>query len=316
MTDDNRKFKKQWVNRKGEIENVEYTLPKKTINEELSEDIENTKKIWQKQSIFTATDNFQEQIKSKMGKYFKYIRKMKDGSIKARMGGVLMKITDEYMMLLNPKLMTAWSIQYKDIIILYETPKEKDDDEDEPESKRIAKQQKEIKKQLRKEKREKVKKEKEEKREKREKNLKEKLEKEEKKADAPEKLTDEEAEAVLKKAYYEENFKFGRDKLYATLKSNGHNITRKQVNDWLKKQVSVCMETAQKDDIKKGDRVRVSMSKGNDKKTKQYRTNWSQELFLVKKVMRGKGLKLIQYKIEDTEGQPIKGMFKREEIHL
>jgi len=63
-----------------------------------------------------------------------------------------------------------------------------------------------------------------------------KAEEEAKKESKPEKLTDEEADAVLKKAYYEEDFKFGRDKLYSSIKANGHNLTRKQVNDWLKKQ--------------------------------------------------------------------------------
>jgi len=69
------------------------------------------------------------------------------------------------------------------------------------------------------------------------------------------------------------------------------------------KQVSVGMKTIQKDDVAKGDQLRVSLCKGNDKNTKQFRTNWSEELFFIKKVIRGKDLKPIQYKVEDADGQ-------------
>ena len=80
------------------------------------------------------------------------------------------------------------------------------------------------------------------------------------------------------------------------------------------KHQSVGNKIIQKDDVEKGDQVRISLNKGNDKKTKQYRTNWSEDLFFIAKVIRGNGLKPIQYKVENAEGRKVKGVFKREEI--
>ena len=503
MKEEGRRFKKQYVNKQGELQIIDFKLPEKTINDELSEDINKTKELWTKQSIFTATseDDLEKLLQTKKGKFFKYISR-RGGKIQARMGGVLTKIMDNNFMLMNPTNGVGWSVQYKDVVELFETPKEKV--EDEPESKRIERQLKKKQKELKKEEREKKKKEKEDKlkkkKEKKQEKEEEKAEEEAKKEPKPEKLTDEEANTILKKAYYEDDMKFGRDKLYATLKANGHNLTRKQVNDWLKKQtlyqldkpvfeakdfvtqtakdvnnvwnidlvemdgdkivlncvdrfskfaysrilrnktakqvvnalksifrndkpntiisdngpefksiitqdflkdhdvkqffstphqpqsnglvenfnkqmksifkkmtyqktdqkttftqpilnrilkayntsyhsvidmtptdakkpenkadvlkaneknVSVGMKTIQKDDLEKGDQVRVSQSKFQDKKTKQYRTNWSEEIFFIKQVMRGKGLKPIQYKLEDADNKSIKGLFKREEL--
>jgi len=233
MKQQDRRFKKQYVNKQGELQTIDFKLPKKTINDELSEDINKTKELWTKQSIFTATseDDLKKLLQTKKGKFFKYISR-RGGKIQARMGGILTMVMDNNFMLINPTNGVGWSVQYKDVVELFETPKQKV--EDEPESKKIERQLKKKQKELKKEEREKKKKEKEDKLKKKEEK---KAEKEEKKEQAkPDKLTDEEADAVLKKAYYEDDMKFGRDKLYATIKSQGHNLTRKQVDTWLKKQ--------------------------------------------------------------------------------
>ena len=100
MTDE-RVFKKQYVKKNGELETYEVSLPQKTINDELSENMKQTREKFKKQSVFTINDNFKEQLENQMGKYFKYITR-RNGNIKARMGGVLMKLTDKFLMLLNP----------------------------------------------------------------------------------------------------------------------------------------------------------------------------------------------------------------------
>jgi len=92
-----------------------------------------------------------------------------------------------------------------------------------------------------------------------------------------------------------------------------------EVNTQNQKNLSVGAKAVQKNDIEKGDQVRISLNKGNDRNTKQYRTNWSEDIYFIKKVVRGSGVNPIQYQVEkdgdeDDENTAVKGLFKREEV--
>ena len=141
-------FKKQYVDRLGHIQEFETRIAPKTVNDELTENITQTKEDWKKQSTRIITSNFKKKLEKSLGKYFKYIRKDKAGKLQARNGGVLSKIDDNYIMLLNTRTRLAWSVQYKDIVSMYEIPKE--NIKNKPDSKKIAQQEKEKLKELKK----------------------------------------------------------------------------------------------------------------------------------------------------------------------
>ena len=499
---DGKTYKKEWVMRDGSIAKTEYTKPAKTktINQQLTENMEEnvTKFIAEAEEVVTS--NFKTNLKPFIGHYARYQAVGTQGKMKGKLvlrnGGFITKVEDKYVFLTCN--IGGWSVQYANLKQMFVLPKKKRKKADDKAPKELKKVQEEVLEDIQEQKEEEEQKEQEQKEQ-------EEAEEEANQPPppppAPRSLTDEEADALLKKSYYDEDMKFGRDKLYATLKANGHKITRKQVGDWLKKQalyqldktafapkdfvvqtahevnavwnidlvevdgdkvvlncidrfskfaysrilrnktakqvinalksifekakpdtiisdngpefqsretqdflkskdvkqffstphqpqsnglverfnrtmkdmfkkmtyqktenkvtftqpvlnrilkaynnsvhsiigmspkeaikpenkekvntmnekhLAVGVKTVQKDDVSKGDQVRISLNKGNDKKTKQYRTNWSEEVYFIKKVIRSRnGLKPIQYKVEDEEGNTVRGSFKRQEI--
>ena len=498
---DGKSYKKTYIQKDGSVKTLEYKKKEgtKTINEQLTENMDETIEKWKNESVAVITGNWEEELKKYKGNYCRYqsIKKFGKGKGKdlvLRNGGFISKAGEEFVTLVSSH--GVWSLQYADArqIFVKERKKRK---KKEKVPKELKKAQKKIRKEYE-----------EQKEEEANDIIQEQKEAEEeappvnRRQPLPRKLTDDEADAVLKRAYYEEDMKFGRDKLYHTLKENGHRISRKQVDEWLKKQalyqldkpvfkakdfvtqtakepnsiwnidlvevdgdsillnavdrfskyaysrilrnktanqvvtalksifrtvkpktiisdngvefksavtqdylksvnvkqffssphqpqsnglverfnrtlqnlykkmtyqaseekmtftqdvldrilkaynnsyhsiiemnpsdamkpenkadvlkandkqISVGMKQLQnaKDDLEKGEQVRISLDKFSDKKTKKYRTNWSEEIFFVKNVMRGNGMKPIQYKIEDGEGKPLKGQYKREEV--
>ena len=77
MTDEGKVFKKQYVDRQGNVQEIETKIAKKTINDELSEKLEETKEEWKKASKSVITNDFKDKLKKLKGKYFKYIIKNK-----------------------------------------------------------------------------------------------------------------------------------------------------------------------------------------------------------------------------------------------
>jgi len=159
------------------------------------------------------------------------------------MGGYICSVNDVYVALKNPTRNITFSVQYKWLLraFVWAFPEKKNEDEDSDSDDEISsemkKAQKKQKKQLKAEKNKEEKLLKDE--QKKERELK-KQQKEEEKIEAeklkPKPLTDEEADVILQKAYYDDDMKFGRDKLYKTLRIDNPTITRKQVDSWLKKQ--------------------------------------------------------------------------------
>jgi hypothetical protein len=72
-----------------------------------------------------------------------------------------------------------------------------------------------------------------------------------------------------------------------------------------------------RDDIKVGDKVRIQILK-DEKGIKESAIKWTEELFKVVKIMRPRKnpSNPIIYKLQDSEGEKIKGNFKRPEIQL
>ena len=497
-------FKKELVMPNGEVKVFEYEKKEPSFNDMINANAEIQKEYldeWRELSEYQYTDDFEDNIKDKMGQYMKYKRtgfKTGDRPL-IRMGGYIVAVTDKFIALKNPIRNLTFSVQYSWLLeaFIWKFPEKEDKDEVAPE---IKKAQKIKRKQLKEQKKKEEKELKDQ--QKKDKEIKEKEKKDaedEKERNKPVMLTDEQAEEVLTKAYYEEDMKFGRDKLYKTMKANGHLITRKQTDDFLKKQVlyqlskpafeskdfivqtsnapnniwnidlveiedkvvmncvdrfsrflysrilrnktakqvinalksifrnekpktiisdngpefksiqtqdflkqqnikqvfstphqpwsngsvevinktmkdmfkkmtyqktenkivfnqsvlnriikaynnsvhatteltptnalkeenweqvrklnekhlSVGTKKKQADDIDIGSQVRISLNKGADKKEKKFRTNWSEEVFFVKSINRGTGMKPILYKIEDGEGVSLAGMYKREEI--
>ncbi len=498
---DGTNYKKQYVSENGDVKTVEYKKKPgtKSINEQLTENMDETIARWKKESVEVITGDWEENLKKYKGYYCRYQTTLKHGDNKGelcvRNGGFIAKVTSSYVYLTS--ISGGWSVQYDDVKQIFIKKKKKRGKQKKPKvPKKLKKAQQEVQDEI--EAKEEEEAEAEAERQEKEKKKKKKP----KPVPKPAKLTDEEAEELLQTAYYDNDMKFGRDKLFHTLKEDGHRITRKQVDEWLKKQVlyqidkpafkpktfviqtakkpnsvwnidlvemdgdkvvlnavdrfskfaysrilrnktakqvvnalkslfrtvkpdgivsdngpefksketqdflksqevtqvfssehspqsnglvehfnkemksifkkmtyqktenkttftqpilnrilkaynnsyhsviemkpsdalkeenreevlkanekqiSVGMKQLQdaKNDISKGDQVRISLNKFNDKKTKQYRTNWSEEVFFVAKVLRGKNMKPIQYKIEDGEGTKLKGLYKREEV--
>jgi len=215
MTLNNKKFKKELVQDNGEIKTFEYEpAPNtKTINQQMTENKEEHLKEWADEAEWIYTGDYKAKLTPKKGYYAKYVVKNKKGKILLRNGGLIMKIEDNYVMLKNPVNNLAWSVQYATLqqIFVWKMKSRKNDENEEAPPELQEAQVEAIQEQ-----------------------------KEEEQANAPPpvpaRLTDEEAHAILNTAYYEKDQKFGRDKLYATLKAEGHNVTRKQVDGWLKKQ--------------------------------------------------------------------------------
>ena len=488
-------YKKEWINNKGDLIKTEYQKKPNTqsINEQLSNEMEDTVKKWTDESETVLTDDFEKNLKPFMGRFVRYQARQHKGKDKGklvlRVGGFVTKVENKYMYLTCN--IGGWSVQYDNLIKVFVKKQKEKKEKKEKAPKELKKIQKKVRQEIQERKEEEGEDEQQEQKEK---------DDEPPPPPPPRRLTDTEADEILKKAYYDDDMKFGRDKLYATLKADGKNVTRKQVDNWLKKQVlyqldkpafepkefvvqqahapnnvwnidlvemdgdkivlncvdrfskyaysrilrnktakqvinalksifrnvkprlivsdngvefkavitqeflksqdvkqifstphnpasnglverfnrtmkdmfkkmtfqktarkvtftqpilnrilkaynnshhsiidmkpidalkeenaqkvktmnekhlSVGNKIVQKDDVEKGDQVRISLNKGNDKKTKQYRTNWSEDLFFIAKVIRGNGLKPIQYKVENQEGRKVKGVFKREEI--
>ncbi len=261
MADEGKVFKKQYVDRQGNVQEIETKIAKKTINDELSEKLEETKEEWKKASKSVITNDFKDKLKKLKGKYFKYIIKNKAGKQQARNGGVLTKIDDKFLMLLNTRNNIAWSVQYKNIVALYEIPTNAQAKKVEPENKEIEKEAKKRKKEIqkeedqeakdehkekdekkakrelkKKEKEEKLKQLKEEKERKRLEKQKLKEEKEKNKKPPRKKWSDEDVDKELTKLYYDEDLTYGRDKLFKTLQERGIDIPRHRIEKWLKSQ--------------------------------------------------------------------------------
>ena len=252
-------FKKEYLNKKGDLVKVEHHRAKTTINDEFTNDMEETKKDWSEEADLIITKDFEKKIK--LGDYIKYIVKNKKGKEMARVGGIATKKTDKFFMLMNGVTKVAWSVQYENVVVLYQMKTEHTPKNETPESKELRIKQKEIKKKLRKEKIDKMKERAKKASEKKEEKQDAKEEKQEAKDDKENQLKDEEAEKkikekqlkdeeaekkksptndeidkILHKLYYDENLTYGRDKLFKTTQERGLNIPRHKIEKWLKSQ--------------------------------------------------------------------------------
>jgi hypothetical protein len=88
-----------------------YEKKNETINDRLSEDVEKTINLWKKDGYF----KFEGDYKDLMKKFIKYTTN--DG--KARNGGVVVKINDDYIVLKNINLNRNWSVQLENIKEIY-----------------------------------------------------------------------------------------------------------------------------------------------------------------------------------------------------
>ena len=225
-------YKKQYVNEEtGAIKTVTYVKKPgtKTTNEILTENMEENLKIWKNSSLEVITDNWQKRLKKWRGYYCRYQAVNKHGKDKGKLclrnGGFIGDAEPDFLCLASP--FGSWSLQYADarqIFIIKTPPRGRPKKVKAPAQLKKAQQEVLAKLDAKADAKDK-------------KNEKVKPKKAAKRNKLPPKLTDEEADELLKKAYYEEDMKFGRDKLYQTLKDDGHRITRKQVDEWLKKQV-------------------------------------------------------------------------------
>ena len=234
MSVNGKKFKKELVQADGSIRTFEYEPASgtKTINQQLTENMDETLEEWALEAQEVYIGNYEDNLSDKKGHYAKYVVSDKKGNKKLRNGGLIMKVDTKYVMLKNPVNNLAWSVQYATLYKIFVWGmKHRREGEAPPQLRRVQRQV-----------REEIQERKEEE---------ENIEREQKEAEdaeeeanrpppvppKPRKLTDEEANELLKKAYYDSDMKFGRDKLYATMKAQGHRISRKQVDDWLKKQL-------------------------------------------------------------------------------
>lgn len=230
----------------------EFNPDVKSKNELLSEKMDETIKDFTKESKAVYTDDFKKHLK--LGSQVRYIARDKKGNLKARLGGSVMKIEDDYVMIMNMRTKLAWSVQYVNLVKLFLirnalTKEEKEQEAQKKlndiEKKQIEKKEKQIAKELKKqeklEKNKQLKKEKEE-----QKKLKKQLREEKKAEKEKQKLPEEKSKRKLEKEksfakllneyYYDKDMKYGRDKLHKTIKSDGHKIARDFVGKWLNEQ--------------------------------------------------------------------------------
>jgi len=229
---DGETYKKEWINNKGDLITTEYKKKPNTqsINQQLTADMEETLKKWTAESETVFTDDFEKNLKPLIGRFVRYQAKQhkgKDkGKIVLRVGGFVTKVENKYMYLTCN--IGGWSVQYDNLIKVFVKKQKEKKEKKEKAPKELKKIQKKVRKEIEERKEEEGQDEVQEQKE---------QDDEPPPPPPPRRLTDTEADEVLKKAYYDDDMKFGRDKLYATLKADGKNITRKQVDGWLKKQV-------------------------------------------------------------------------------
>lgn len=234
---------------KGEVveHSYEFNPEVKSKNEQLSDSIRKTMKEFNKEAQEVVEDKFYKKLKPMLGSQIRYICKDKNGNIKARLGGALMVVDPDYMMLKNMNNHVAWSVQFDNLLIVYKikgplTLQEKKDLLDAKLKKKMEKEEKQAaiaeRKKLRLERKAKLEKEKEEKAKEKELKKKKSITKEEKAQIRSQKKEQKEKEyaKLLNEYYYKKDMKFGRDKLHHTIKQDGHKIARDYVGKWLSEQ--------------------------------------------------------------------------------
>ena len=198
-------FKKELIKPDGSTQIFEYKQEKgtKSINQQMTEDPDKFINEWEEKSTDIITDNFEEKLLTHKGKYVKYTI-LRDGKKLLRNGGVILKVEPQYVMIMNYMTKLSWSVQYKNLVAIYimkNDKKKKDNDEPEKEDK---------------------------KKDKKKPDKKEDKKKPDKKEDKPD------TDKILNDYYYQKNMN-SRDKLYKALQKDGYKITRKTVEEWIKK---------------------------------------------------------------------------------
>jgi len=253
-------FTKTLIQDDGTVKTWKHKRAKWTVNDEETKNKKEVLKRWAEEADLVVTKSFKSSLK--VGTWLRYVAKTKDtekwpDGVVLRIGGVITKLEDDYLCLANINADLRWSVQYKDLVKVFQTGRKKGQKQTELTveqfqiKKKIEKEQaKEEKLKERDEAKEKKKREKERernqlKRERKEKKAEERREQRElKKAEKERALAEQKkkeadadpAEDVLKEYYYEKGYVFGRDKLFKTLQADGHKISRATVDKWLKKQ--------------------------------------------------------------------------------
>ncbi|MCP4053556.1 MAG: hypothetical protein GY739_10900, partial [Mesoflavibacter sp.] len=113
-------YKKEWINKQGDLITTEYKKKPNTqsINQQLSNEMEETVKKWTDESETVLTDDFEDKLKPFIGRFVRYQVKQhkgKDkGKIVVRVGGFLTKVENKYMYLTCN--IGGWSVQYDNLI--------------------------------------------------------------------------------------------------------------------------------------------------------------------------------------------------------
>lgn len=169
-----------------------------TKNEQLSKDIEATRKLWKKERW---TEHPPEKIKELERKTFvRYFTRDKAGKTVARKGGIIVShdAGKKYTVLKNATAGVSWSVQWGNLVAVWthdEPAKPVEDITPDPQP-----------------------------------------EPEPPKEPAPEYIKRNEAMEILKKLYYDEGATIGRDRLHALAKAKGHLINRRVVEEFLRAQ--------------------------------------------------------------------------------
>lgn len=91
-----------------------------TANDKMSDDLDATRTSWKEEGCIQIKNPTKAKIEGiKLSSIVRYITK--DG--KARRGGNLIAVSDDYFRLLNPTAGVSWSCQYKNIEEIWHRPK-------------------------------------------------------------------------------------------------------------------------------------------------------------------------------------------------
>ena len=233
--------------------NYKYDPKLKTKNEQQSEDVERTINLLKKEGWRKWSKPLK---KLPVKTYIKYVGKYKDGSIKFRNGGIILSNNSEkrYIALRNTNTYkrASWSVQYanlkdddnKLVGVYYrelpsENPREIEKEEEDDDDKENKQQEEEKKEDANKDDDKPVTK------------------------DPKKELTDKQKERILNRVYYIEQHFSGRDRLYKTVQSRNYNISRKFVEQWLKKQMLHQLTTPSKASNPTGTKALVSKAPFN-----------------------------------------------------
>ena len=115
---DGNSYKREFVSKNGDIKTITYkkNVGTRTVNEQLTENMDETIKRWKEESVAVIKDDFENNLKKYKGYYCRYQTVLKQGKDKGKLavrnGGFIAAVEKDFVYLTS--VIGGWSLQYED----------------------------------------------------------------------------------------------------------------------------------------------------------------------------------------------------------